>query len=161
MEIRRFEEGDWREVWGILQRVFKEGDTFPNDPDTTEKEARNYWIEKPRYTFIAEDRGRIVGSYHIKDNQIGLGSHIANAGYVVHPDCRRLGIGQQLAQHSLEFAKANGYLAMQFNLVVATNLPSISLWRRLDFKVIGSIPKAFNHKTLGLVDACILYRWLA
>ena len=161
MEIRRFEENDWKNVWGILQRVFKEGDTFQNDPDTTEMEAWDYWIKKPRYTFVIEDQGNVVGSYHIKDNQIGLGAHIANAGYVVHPDSRRLGIGQQLAQHSLQFDKANGYLAMQFNLVVSTNSPSISLWQRLDFKVVGSIPKAFNHKTLGLVDAYIMYRWLA
>jgi RimJ/RimL family protein N-acetyltransferase len=49
---------------------------------------------------------------------------------------------------------------MQFNLVVATNEPSIRLWKKLGFDVVGTLPKAFNHKDLGLVDAFVMYRML-
>lgn len=161
IEIRSFQEKDWQAVWSILHEVFLKGDTFPNNPDTSEGEAKIYWVEQPKHTFVAELNGVIVGSYHIKDNQLGLGSHIANAGYVVRAECRGMGVGLSLAQHSIEFARLKGYLAMQFNLVVSTNLASIELWKKLGFSVIGAIPKAFNHKSKGLVDAFIMYRDLA
>lgn len=161
MKIRKFKEKDWNEVWPILSAVFQAGDSFPNKPETNEQEAWDYWIENPRCTFVAELDEKIVGSYYIKDNQRGLGAHVANAGYVVHPDFRASGIGLNLAKHSLQFAALNGYLAMQFNLVVSTNLPSVRLWKKLGFIEIGTLPKAFNHKTEGFVDAYILYKWLS
>ena len=161
MDIREYQDEDWKDVWCILNDVFSTGDTFPNSPDTSENEAWKYWIEQTKYTFVAKHNGKIVGSYYIKNNQLGLGSHIANAGYVVIVDSRGEGVGLSLAKHSLEFAKHKGYLAMQFNLVVSTNRSSIGLWKKLDFSVIGTIPEAFNHKIKGLVDAYIMYRRLA
>lgn len=147
-------------MWGILRSVFKEGDTFPNHVDTSEEEARCYWIEKPAHTFVALNDGKVIGSYHLKNNQMGLGSHVANAGYVVSPFARGSGVGFRLATHSLKYAVELGYKAMQFNLVVCTNLPSLQLWEKLDFQIVGTLPCAFNHSKKGLVDAYVLYKWL-
>lgn len=161
MEIREFRNSDWSEVWGILKSVFQEGETFPNSPDTSESEAWDYWIKKPKHTFVAVINGTVVGSYHLKDNQSGLGSHIANAGYIVCPENRGAGVGHSLAQHSIDFSVDDGYLALQFNLVVSTNKASIALWDRLGFETVGTLPKAFNHKKLGFVNAYIMFKWLA
>jgi len=49
---------------------------------------------------------------------------------------------------------------MQYNLVAATNVFAIELWKDMGFEIIGTLPKAFNHKTEGLVDAHILYQLL-
>ena len=160
MKIREFSNEDWESVWNILQQVFRSGETFPNDPNTSESEARDYWVSKPKFTYVAIQDGTIVGSYHLKDNQIGLGSHIANAGYVVSPNNRGRGVGTALADHSLNVAVNKGYTAIQFNLVVSTNNASLRLWNKFGFTTIGRIPKAFSYKDKGLVDAYILYKEL-
>ncbi|UJH68289.1 GNAT family N-acetyltransferase [Muricauda sp. SCSIO 65647] len=107
-----------------------------------------------------EKEKKILGTYIIKPNQIDLGSHIANASYMVHPEARGLGVGQSLGKHSLITAKELGFLGMQFNFIVSTNKAAIALWIKLGFKIIGTVPKAFKHNRLGLVDAHIMFREL-
>lgn len=58
-------------------------------------------------TFVAVgDDEEIVGTYFIKPNQIDLGNHIANCGYMVSPEHHGRGIGKLLCEHSLKFAKS-------------------------------------------------------
>lgn len=161
MQIREYSDGDWNDVWEMLKSVFQAGDTFPNLPDTNEQEAWNYWVKQPKYTFVAIVDKTVVGSYHLMDNQSGLGSHVANAGYIVSPNYRGFGVGYNLAQHSIDYAVDTGYLALQFNLVVSTNKASIVLWDKLGFQIVGTLPKAFNHKQKGFVDAYVMFKWLA
>jgi hypothetical protein len=65
-----------------------------------------------------------------------------------------------MARDSFSRAKAAGYHAMQFNLVVATNEQALRLWQRHGLQVIGRLPEAFRHRTRGLVDALVMYRLL-
>lgn len=112
------------------------------------------------HTFIYENEdGQIVGTYILKPNQIDLGSHIANASFMVHPKFQGQGIGKKLCEHCLKMAKELGFKAIQFNLVVSTNKAAISVWKRFGFEIIGTIPEAFNNLKLGkLVDAFIMYK---
>jgi ribosomal protein S18 acetylase RimI-like enzyme len=80
---------------------------------------------------------------------------------MVDPGRQGQGIGKALCEHSVDFARKKGYLAIQFNLVVSTNEGAVALWRTFGFEIIGRIPKAFRHKGLGLVDALIMYKDLA
>jgi ribosomal protein S18 acetylase RimI-like enzyme len=50
---------------------------------------------------------------------------------------------------------------MQFNYVVATNEPAVHLWQKLGFAVVGRLPGAFHHRSLGYVDALVMYKTLA
>jgi len=108
--------------------------------------------------YVAEENGKILGTYFIKPNQAGLGAHIANCGYMVHPEARGRGLGKQLFDHSWLVAKELDYKGMQFNFVVSTNRVAVKLWKKLGFKIIGTIPKGFNHQQLGYVDAYIMFR---
>ena len=90
---------------------------------------------------------------------MGLGSHIANASYMVHPDAQGKGIGRQLGEHSLKMAKSLGFLAMQFNIVISTNKPAIRLWEKLGFEIIGTTPNGYRSAN-GLVDTYIMYKSL-
>ena len=45
--------------------------------------------------------------------------------------------------------------AMQFNYVVSTNGPAVALYRKLGFAVVGTLPQAFRHRELGLVDVFV------
>ncbi|NBV06938.1 MAG: GNAT family N-acetyltransferase [Proteobacteria bacterium] len=157
MKIRAAYREDFTEIWRIFKAVIAKGDTYVNDSKTSKQNAYNKWMARDAKTFIAEINQKIVGAYLIRPNQVDLGSHIANASYIVDENYRGAGIGKALALHSIEKAKEFGYHAMQFNFVVSTNLTAVKLWQSVGFKIIGTIPKAFNHKTLAYVDAYIMF----
>jgi RimJ/RimL family protein N-acetyltransferase len=46
---------------------------------------------------------------------------------------------------------------MQFNAVVETNRAAVELYERLGFRVIGTVPGAFAHPTLGRVGLHVMY----
>jgi len=111
-------------------------------------------------TYVALVDGEIVGTYVLKPNQPGLGSHVANAGYMVIPDHSDKGIGRAMCEHSLEDARQVGFLAMQFNFVVSTNERAVALWKKMGFSIVGTCPKTFRHRQLGLVDTYVMHRFL-
>jgi ribosomal protein S18 acetylase RimI-like enzyme len=159
--IRRFQESDWPAVWPILRSTFQAGDTYAFSPDSTEAEIHKAWVEVPAATYVASAAdGRIAGTYFLKANQPGLGSHVCNCGYVVAPEAQGQGIASAMCEHSQAEAVAMGFRAMQFNLVVATNERAVRLWQRLGFGVVGTLPRAFRHQKLGFVDALVMYKEL-
>ena len=160
IQIRKAEASDQDGVWEIISRVIAGGDTYVFDPKTPREVMIPYWYAPEKYTYVAELAGRIVGTYIMKDNQPGLGSHIANASYMVHPDFHGRGIGKALGQHSLQEGRNLGYQALQFNIVIKTNTAAVELWLKLGFEIIGEIPKAFQHSKSGPVPALIMYREL-
>ena len=159
--IRPFQETDWPSVWSLLHTTFQSGDTLANSPQSTEAETQQAWVELPAATFVAcAPDGQVVGSYILKPNQPGLGSHVCNCGYVVATDAQGQGIASMMCVHSQVQALSMGFLAMQFNLVVSTNERAVHLWKKLGFSVIGTLPRAFRHQRLGLVDALVMYKEL-
>lgn len=147
-------------IWDIFHRVVKTGDTYVYSPETTKSEALAAWCSKELSTYVALEDGVVVGTYIIKPNFPGLGSHTANCSYMVSDHARGLGVGKAMGNHSLELAKSQGYLGMQFNIVVSTNEPAVQLWLSLGFTIIGTTPRGFKHKDLGFVDSYIMYREL-
>jgi L-amino acid N-acyltransferase YncA len=160
MTIRQAQSKDFEEIWQIFHEVVSAGDTYPFSPDTDRAEALRLWTEIPRATYVAEHGGEVVGTYYIKTNQPGLGSHVCNAGYMVRSGARGTGVGKAMCAHSLDEARRMGYRAMQYNLVVVTNVAAVQLWQTMGFEAVGTLPQAFNHAALGLVDAHVMYRLL-
>lgn len=158
--IRKAVAADWNQIWPIVNEVFARGDTYAYSPDTDEKQGHAIWVEAPMATYVAMEGGEILGTYYIKTNQPGLGAHVCNAGYMVSAMARGKGIGRAMCAHSLQEAVKLGFKAMQYNLVASTNGFAIQLWKDMGFDIIGTLPKAFNHKTKGLIDAHIMYRVL-
>ena len=114
----------------------------------------------PRKTFVVEEGGKILGTYYIKSNQLGAGSHVCNCGYMVSAKARGKGLGTAMCEHSQEVALELGYKAMQFNCVVTSNQAAVRLWHKLGFETVGRLPKAFEHPSRGYVDALVMYKWL-
>ena len=156
--IRKATEADIDEVWEIFSKVIETGDTYVFNPKTSKSELKKHWFAPYMNTFVIEDKGCIVGTYIIKPNQIGLGSHISNCSYMVRPNQQGKGIGKQLCVHSIEVAKQNNFKGIQFNIVVSTNKEAIGLWKKHGFKIIGTTPKGFKHQTLGFVDTYIMFK---
>ena len=136
------------------------GETYAYPPDTTREEALALWFPAGGRTYVAERDGAVVGTYVMKANQPGQGSHTANCGYMVVPAATGRGIAQAMCEHSLALARERGFLAMQFNFVVSTNERAVRLWQHFGFQIVGRLPKAFRHPSAGFVDALVMYRRL-
>jgi L-amino acid N-acyltransferase YncA len=160
MEIRRAEETDFEAMWPIFRAVVATGTTYVFDPDTSYEDAFDYWLGPGVRSYVALDEGRVAGMYKIVPNQRDLGSHVANASFMVDPGFGGRGVGREMGLHCLREACAAGFLAMQFNFVVSTNEAAVALWKKLGFAIVGTLPKAFRHRELGLVDAYVMYRFL-
>lgn len=123
MQIRKaILDQDYDAVWEIFSRVIQSGDTYVFDPNTPKSDLPKLWFAETMDTFVATDGDEtIVGTYFIKPNQLGLGNHIANCGYMVHPDHQGKGIGRLMCEHSLDYAKEKAFSGMQFNIVVSNS----------------------------------------
>ncbi|HET8783884.1 MAG TPA: GNAT family N-acetyltransferase [Pyrinomonadaceae bacterium] len=161
MLIREYAETDWPAVWAIFQDVVGARDTFVYDPEWSSDEAHAIWVEgSPGQTVVACEGSRILGSAKMGPNRPGPGSHVATASFMVDRNARGHGVGRALGEYVLEWAREQGYAAMQFNAVVETNLPAVKLWQALGFEIIGTIPEAFEHVEFGRVGLHVMYRRL-
>ncbi len=150
---------DYDKIWEIFTSVIATGDTYVFDPNTPKDTLDKNWFADYMNTFVAvSEKEEIMGTYIIKPNQADLGNHIANCSYMVNPKHHGKGIGNLLCEHSINFAKNKGYLAIQFNIVVSTNIHAVALWKKHGFEIIGTTPKGFRHNTLGLVDNFIMFK---
>jgi L-amino acid N-acyltransferase YncA len=159
--IREATEQDRDAVWEIFHAVIAPGDTYVFEPETPRDEALAYWFAPGTRTYVAESDGRVVGTYVLRSNRPGLGSHVSNASFMVSPQARGLGVGRALGEHCLDEARRLGYRAMQFNFVVSTNGVAVRLWEQLGFTIVGTLPGAFRHRTRGFVDVYVMFRTFA
>jgi ribosomal protein S18 acetylase RimI-like enzyme len=160
VNFRRAAADDFEAMWPIFQAVVATETTYVFAPGTSREDAFAYWFGPGIATYVAEADGRIVAMYKLVANQAGLGSHVANASFMVDPDHGGRGVGNALGLHCLREARRAGFLAMQFNLVVSTNQAAVALWQKLGFAIVGTLPKVFRHREHGLVDAYVMHRFL-
>jgi L-amino acid N-acyltransferase YncA len=160
LAIREASTHDNDPIWEIFRAVVATGDSYAFDPEIPREEGLAYWFHSGTRTYVAESEGRVVGTYILRPNQPALGSHVSNAAFMVSPSARGRGIGRAMGEHCLLEARRLGYRAMQFNFVVSTNTAAVRLWERLGFTVVGTLPGAFRHRTLGFVDAYVMFQTL-
>ena len=158
-------ETDWLTgIWPIFREAVSGGDTLAFPPDSDETSARACWmLPAPAQVFVAvnEEDGAILGSSFVRPIQPGLGSHVANAAFIVAAAASRQGVGRALGEHVIAWARQQKFFAMQFNFVVSTNTRAIALWKGLGFSIVATIPEAFQHQGLGRnVDAFVMHRFL-
>lgn len=158
--IRAATEADFEKIWPIFRAIASAGETYAYPRDTSREQARRLWLELPRKTFVAEEGGGILGTYYIKTNQSGPGSHVCNCGYMVAANARGRGLATAMCEHSQAVALELGYKAMQFNFVASSNEGAVRLWLKLGFDTVGRLPNAFKHPSLGYIDALVMYKWL-
>lgn len=160
LTVREATSHDADTIWSILEPMIRAGETYPLPRDMSREQAFAFWFASAHAVFVAEDQGRVVGTYFLRANQHGGGSHVANCGYVTATDATGKGVARAMCAHSLEYAKSHGFRAMQFNFVVSNNERALRLWKSFGFEIVGRLPKAFLHPTAGYTDACVMYRSL-
>jgi L-amino acid N-acyltransferase YncA len=112
MNIREATEKDFDEIWPIFHEIVSAGETYAYSQDTTKEQALNIWLKVPKKTFDFEENGKILGTYYLKTNQAGPGSHVCICGYMVSSQARGKGLATSMCKHSQEIAKELGYKAM-------------------------------------------------
>ncbi len=158
--IRPAVEADCEAIWNIFHAVISARDVFAFDPKMPREEALDFWCGPDKNVYVAEENGRVSGSYFLTPNQHGGGAHVANAGYMVAPAARGRQVGRDMCEHSLIEARRLGFRAMQFNFVVSTNQSAIHLWKKFGFEIVGTLPGAFQHPEKGYVDVYVMFRSL-
>jgi len=158
IQIREFVEGDWAAVWPIVRDVVEAEETFTYEPSMTAAQARDIWVEQPPgKTVVAVDGDRVLGTARMGANRAGPGSHVSTASFMVAAGTRGQGVGTALCRFALDWSRERGFAGMQFNAVVECNHAAVELYKRLGFVVIGTVPGAFAHRTLGRVGLHIMY----
>ena len=160
MQIRAATDADKDAIWAILEPVIREGETYAVPRTWNRAQALAHWFDPERTVFVADDGGQVLGTYVIRANREGGGAHVANCGYMTAPAARGRGVAQAMCAHSLAVARDRKFKAMQFNFVVSTNERAVAAWKRMGFSVVGTLPGAFDHPRLGLVDAFVMYQTL-
>ena len=145
-------------IWEILEPTIRAGETYALPRDMSRADALAYWFSDGHEVFVARAEGRVAGTYYLRVNQKGGGSHVANCGYMTAAWASRRGIGRAMCEHSLTRAAVRNFRAMQFNLVVSSNESAVRLWESCGFAIVGRLPAAFHHPRLGYVDAFVMFR---
>ncbi|MFI9235997.1 GNAT family N-acetyltransferase [Streptomyces sp. NPDC053079] len=146
MPIRDADPTDWPAIWPFFRDIITAGDTYTYPRDLTFEQGREWWLlTAPGRTVVAvDDDGTVLGSAKMNPNQMGGGSHIASASFMVAPEHAGRGVGRALGEHAIAWARAEGYRGMQFNAVVEANTRAVALWRSLGFTIVGTIPDGFR-----------------
>ena len=160
ISIRPAKREDDADIWGILEPMIRAGETYALPRSLSREEALAYWHAAGNAVFVAEEDGVVLGTYILRADQKGGGSHVCNCGYVTAPSATGRGVASAMCSDSITRATAAGFRAMQFNFVVSTNERAVNLWKRHGFEIVGTLPKAFQHPTLGYVDAFVMFRAL-
>jgi GNAT superfamily N-acetyltransferase len=140
VNIRLAAEADRDAIWNIFHAVVSAGDTYAFDPRISREDALAYWFGRDTRTYVAkQDRQsvgeavgfvraglahgtaapsptveahqrEVVGTYILRPNQSGDGSHVANAAFMVAPGARALGVGRKMGEHCLSEARRLGFV---------------------------------------------------
>jgi L-amino acid N-acyltransferase YncA len=160
MLIRPARADDAAAIWSIIGPTIRAGETYTLDPMMSETDALAYWMGQDKETFVAEDKGVLLGTYYIRANQAGGGKHVCNCGYMTSEAATGRGVARSMCEHSLHHARTRGFRAMQFNFVVSSNGRAVRLWQSLGFEIVGTLPLAFKHPKHSFVDAVVMFQAL-
>ena len=160
LTVREARADDADAIWTILEPMIRAGDTYTLPREMSREAALAFWFASGHEVFVAEEDGGVVGTYFLRANQAGGGSHVANCGYVTAAHAAGQGVARAMCAHSLEHAKSRGFRAMQFNFVVSSNERAVRLWKSFGFEIIGRLPEAFRHPSGSYADAYVMYRLL-
>ena len=158
--VREYREKDLPKMTAIWNEVVEEGIAFPQE-ELLDRESGAAFFAAQDYCGVATDEaGEVCGLFILHPNNVGRCGHICNASYAVRSELRGNRIGEKLVRDSLEQGKRLGYLVLQFNAVVASNVHARHLYERLGFVQLGTIPGGFRRKDGCYEDICPYYRKL-
>ena len=158
--VREALSQDWSGIWLIIAEVARAGETFAMEANPGEENARSDWMTPPpgRVIVACDPDGAILGTANMYANRPAQGSHVASGSIMVGAQARGRGVGRALVQDMVNWAARSGYVGIQFNAVVETNIAAVRLYESEGFVTIGTVPGAFLHPTQGPVGLHVMWR---
>lgn len=147
MDIIRYEKKYAREAASVWNEVVEGGIAFPQENVMDEREADEFFSSQSYTALAIDENGEVTGLYILHPNNVGRCGHICNASYAVRSDMRGKHIGEALVSDCIKKAAEIGFGILQFNAVVATNKAALSLYKKLGFVQLGTIPNGFRIKS--------------
>lgn len=157
MEIREHNSNDLKQMIAIWNEVVEGGIAFPQEELLNDETGENFFSSQSYCGVAVDEYGTVVGLYILHPNNVGRCGHICNASYAVSSKCRGQHIGEKLVKDCIRKAKEIGFLILQFNAVVETNLHARHLYERIGFHQLGIIPKGFRMKDGRYENICPYY----
>ncbi|HVF52033.1 MAG TPA: GNAT family N-acetyltransferase [Actinomycetota bacterium] len=154
IKIRALTEDDIPAVLDLLESVAAEerwiGTELPIDRADRTKRWRTDYLGDRGCMFVAEVDGALVGTSGVEDDR-GL----VDLGMMVRDGYRRQGIGSQLLQASIDWARARG--AHKITLQSwPENQPAIALYERFGFEREGHLRGHYKRRNGEIWDAVIM-----
>ena len=141
----------------IWNEVVEDGIAFPQEELLNDETGENFFSSQSYCGVAVDEYGTVLGLYILHPNNVGRCGHICNASYAVSSKCRGQHIGEKLVKDCIRKAKEIGFLILQFNAVVETNLHARHLYVRIGFHQLGIIPKGFRMKDGRYENICPYY----
>jgi GNAT superfamily N-acetyltransferase len=158
VQIREATAADWPAIHPFFSAIVAAGQSYAFPEGLSPEEGRPWWMEQPPgRTVVAVDGDRLLGSAKLGPNRPGRGSHVATGSFMVDPAAQGRGVGRALGEHVVAWARESGYRAIQFNAVVETNAGAVHLWQSLGFRILTTVPGAFDHPQHGFVGLHVMY----
>ena len=153
VQIRDITDTDLDAFVRIFREVVEAGETYAYPERLDDAQIRDLWFERPpgRTVVAVDDDGTLLGSAKMGPNRPGRGSHIGTASFMVGSAARGKGVGRALAEDMVAWHRREGFAAIQFNAVVETNTAAVRLWRDLGFRILATVPAAFESRIHGRV----------
>ncbi len=152
-------------VLEIQQEVIGEGDYFINVPEDFEKTREQQWewieriSENPRdIMIVAEIDGKVVGWIVFISQERKRMAHTGSFGVMVQKEYRGSGIGKQLLEEMLAWAKENPLIEKVSLGVFSTNHRAIAIYESLGFVEEGRKVKEFKFGDNEYVDDVLMYK---
>ena len=157
MTIRAYTPDDLPGMIAVWNEVVEDGNAFPQETLLDDASGADFFAAQSYCGVAADESGKVTGLYILHPNNLGRCGHICNASYAVASACRRQHIGEALVRDCIRQAKQLGFLILQFNAVVETNLAARHLYERIGFQQLGVIPKGFRQKDGHYENICPYY----
>ncbi len=162
--IRRPVEGDAEAIISYSKVLFASTDQVLTmlEEYTITVENERAWINNFNHNpdalaLVAEVESNIVALLFFSPNSKKKNSHTGEFGVSVHPDFQGIGIGKQLIQSLISWAKENSHIEKVYLNVFASNSKAIALYRALGFKEEGRHINAIKQPTGEYVDELQMY----
>lgn len=157
MTVREYTQNDLKQMTAIWNEVVEEGIAFPQEEPLDDTSAKEFFASQSYCSVAVDEDDTVCGLYILHPNNVGRCGHICNASYAVNSNIRGRHIGEKLVLDCIKTAKSLGFLILQFNAVVETNIHARHLYERIGFKQLGVIPKGFRMKDGHYENICPYY----
>lgn len=108
---------------------------------------------------VAEAAGQIVGLADLQGGRYDSDRHCAELSISVAKAWRGKGVGSQMIDYLLQWARKNAWLKRVYLFVAAPNEGAVSLYERFGFVKEGHMPRDY-HRNGQYYDSYIMGLWI-